>query len=155
MKRESNKKKGVSPVVSTVMLVLIVVVIASIILLWSQGFIKERVLKFDKTVESICDQDIKIKTFVNDDFSFGFTNDGNIPIVAYDLKVGELGSSNIIRIDERVNPGYSSTIESGDVNGKDYGDFDDVKVIPVIIGKSKKSGSVKEYTCPERAGIVV
>ena len=151
LKRIENKKRAVSPIISTVLLILIVIVIAVIILLWSKGFIKERVLKFNKPVDTVCDQDIKLKTFVNDDGSFGFTNDGNIPIHSFDLKISELGSSSVLRIEDRVNPGYSITIEPNDIGISDYYQLDEVKIIPVILGKTK-SGSVKEFTCVERSG---
>jgi len=42
-----EKKKGVSPVIATVLLIAMVVVIALIIFLWFRGLTKEAITKFD------------------------------------------------------------------------------------------------------------
>ena len=40
-----KEKKGVSPIISTVLLIVIVIILAIIILLWSRGFVKEIITK--------------------------------------------------------------------------------------------------------------
>ncbi len=143
-------KKGVTPVVSTVLLIMIVVILAVIILLWSRGFIKEKILKFDKPVENVCSE-VGIKTFINDDNSYGFTNTGNVPIYSVNLKTSNSdGSSTIDSIKTSANPGISVMLgETGT-----YQEGNEIKIIPVLLGKTK-AGAVKEYTCPENTAIVV
>jgi len=148
-----NKKRGkraISPIISTVLLIMIVIILAIIILLWSRGFIKEQILKFGKPVENVCSE-VSIRTFVNEDLekSFGFTNIGNVPIYAVDLKTSSGASSDIDRIDGQTDVGLSKIID-----GYSYDAYEEVKIIPVLLGKTK-SGGVKEYTCPERAGFVI
>ena len=59
-----NNKKGVSPVVSTVLLIMIVIILAIIILIWSQGFIKEAITKQvsgeTKSIDQYC-SDVQMK----------------------------------------------------------------------------------------------
>lgn len=159
MKKEINKraedrfllkKKAISPLVSTVLLIMIVIILAVIILLWSRGFIKEKLTKFDKPVENVCSE-VSIKTFLNEDesSSFGFTNIGNVPIYAVDLKLTGNGKTEVKRIAKKADVGLSVNIE-----GYDYNEYEEVAIIPVLLGKSS-SGGVKEYTCPERTGFVV
>lgn len=144
-------KKGVTPVVSTVLLIMIVVILAVIILLWSRGFIKEKILKFDKPIENVCSE-IGIKTFINEDNSYGFTNTGNVPIYSVNLKKSNLdGSSTIDTKNINANPGISVML--GEANTYDA-NAGEIKIIPVLLGKTK-SGAVKEYTCPENSAIIV
>jgi len=144
----SKSKRSISPIISTVLLVMIVIILAGIILLWSRGFIKEKVLKFDKPIETVC-SDVSIRTFVNEDNSFGFTNIGNIPIYAIDLKTSEGWSSTIDKIEKTVEAGTSTIIE-----GHTYNSDDEIKIIPILIGKTD-SGKVKEFSCGDSNGFVV
>jgi flagellin-like protein len=148
IKRGLNNKKAISPVVSTVLLIMIVIILAIIILLWSRGFIKEKLTKFEKPIENVC-REVSIKPFLNDDFSFGFMNNGNVPIYQFDVKTSKEGSSNVHRIEKKVDVGISVDIEN-----YNYNDYEEVIIIPVLLGKSSSQG-VKEYTCPEQSGFVV
>jgi len=156
-KRKEINQRAVSPLVSTVLLIMIVIVLALIIIVWSGVFFKEAITKDIggniKTAEQRCSE-IRIQTFVNQDNSFGFKNTGNIPVYAVDLKLTgpDTGSSEIIRItgsDGRVNPGLSTTLQ-----GYDYQDYEKVKIIPIILGKSESGGN-QQFTCPEANAIIV
>lgn len=148
------KKKAVSPVIATVLLIMIVIILAIIIMLWSRGFIKEKILKFDKPIENVCNE-VSIKTFVNEDYTYGFTNNGNVPIYAVEIKITEKGSSEIIRAGQdkngQVNIGLSTVL---DVLPIDPDEDEEVKIIPVLLGKNK-DGAIKEYTCPEQSAFVL
>ena len=50
-----NSKKGVSPVIATILLIGIVIVIGLIIFLWLRSLTQEAVTKFDKNVELFCE----------------------------------------------------------------------------------------------------
>ena len=131
-----KNKRAISPIISTVLLVMLVIVLAAIILLWSKGFIKEKVLKFDKPIETVC-SDVSIRTFINEDNSFGFTNIGNVPIYAIDLKTSEGWSSTIDKIEKIVEAGTSTVIE-----GHTYNPDEEIKIIPILIGKTD-SGNIR------------
>jgi len=142
-------KRGISPMVSTVLLIMIIVIIAIIILIWGRGFIKEKLLKFAKPVENVC-ADVGVKPFVNADESYGFTNTGNVAIYQVDLKKLERGKSTITRITESVSPGESIIFD-----GKYLEDpVEEIKIIPVLLGKTS-SGKTKEYTCSEINAVVI
>jgi len=161
-KIDMNSKRGkraVSPVIATVLLIMLVLILAIIILLWSRGFIKEKILKFDKPIENVCGE-VSITTFVNDDagnsYTYGFTNNGNVPIYSVDVKISSGGGSDTVRagLDEggQVDAGLS-TILSGIPPIVD-GTTEEVKIIPILLGKNK-DGAIKEFTCPERSAFVL
>ena len=147
------KKRGVSPIISTVLLVMVVIVMAIIILLWARGFASETILKNvagqEKTVDKFC-ADVRLEAFVDNDGTFGFSNVGNIPLFSYNVKIVEAGSSEIHERNEIVNPGASVRIE--DLGN--YNNFEEVKIIPVLLG-TKKTGGSSQFTCPERDSILV
>tara|TARA_Y100000034_G_scaffold88866_1_gene106747 strand:- start:155 stop:604 length:450 start_codon:yes stop_codon:yes gene_type:complete len=149
MRKIIKNKRAISPIISTVLLIMIAIIIAIIILIWGRGFIKEKLLKFDKPVENVCSE-VGIRAFINDDNSYGFTNTGNIPIYQVDLKKMERGKSTITRIDKGVNPGGVIIL------GNDYDDPDieEIRVIPVLLGETD-SGSQKDYSCPEHTSVIV
>ena len=150
-------KKAVSPMIATVLLIMIVIVLAVIILLWSRGFIKEAITKevagSEKRVDEFCLEVVNnMKPIINQDKSFGFENTGNIPIYAFNLKIVEGGSSRIVKIDKRANPGFSVIAE-----GYSYPTDEDssVKIIPILLGVSEKNDVKKEFACPEGQGLIV
>jgi len=160
-------KKAVSPVVSTVLLIMIVIVIAIIILLWARGFVKEVIEKNIggnvKRANEYCNE-VQLTPIVNDDDekTFGFRNDGNVPIYQFHLKVKEKGkgSSQVIEFtkDAVLNPGFAITIEDKeasngvDISGYDF--YEEIKVIPVLLGKTE-NGGVKSFVCPEETAIKI
>jgi len=128
-------KKGVSPVISTILLISLVILIALIILLWYQGFFKEKLLKFDKPIERVCEE-ISIRAF-EENGNIGFTNIGNTPLYKIDVILGSQGSSQIQELDKRINPGDSINLEY---------QGDEIEIIPILLGRTK-SGDKKEFKC--------
>ncbi len=158
-KKMIKNKKAVSPTISTVLLIMIVVIVAIIILMWSRGFIKEAIEKEvageKKRVEQFCSE-LSMVGILNTEGSFGFTNNGNVPIYALNLKLsgGIIGEGNSDMINIRpgkgglVNPGFSTLIKDEYGSYYNYYDYDKVKIIPVLLGKTK-TGAIKEKGCEE------
>ena len=161
--RSIKNKSGISPIISTVLLIMIVIILAIIILLWSRGFIEEAISKEiagnKKDVKQFCSE-ISIKSIINDDGSFGFTNNGNVPIYKVNLKLEEkgTGTSSVDKLDRTlgglVNPGFSTLLEQSEGVYYNYGTYEEVKILPVLLGKSK-SGGITEFACPEVNGFVI
>jgi flagellin-like protein len=156
MKRGVVNKKGLSPIISTSILIVIVVILAIIILLWARGFVEEAVIKEiagnSKRAEDFC-KELKIKGIVNQDDSFGFENTGTIPIYAYRVNLQKGGSSSTLRIGAddggSVNPGFTVIVPANEV--EPYSTYESVRIIPVLLGKVE--GSTQEFDCPEINGI--
>ena len=137
IKGHKMKKKALSPVITTILLILIAIILALIILVWARGFIREQLTKFDEPINMACDDVSFSVSLVGDKLTV--TNTGNVPIYRVGIKVGGIGSSDIT-YSEPLNllPGSSDsvTFSGGGIS----------RVIPVIIGKTKDN-SFKEYNC--------
>jgi len=153
IKEMRGSKKGVSPVIATVLLVTMVVVIALIIFLWFRNINKETITKFDGTnVEIVCGD-------VGFDASYSsgalyVQNTGNVPIYSMKLRIYSGGSYETTDLhdisdsnwpDKGLNAGlvFQSTTLSSEIEGKDK-----VLVIPVLVGVTE-SGEEKLHTCDE------
>jgi len=152
-----SAKKGVSPVVSTVLLIMIVIIIAIIILAWTTSFQREAITKEingdKKAIERWCSE-IELSPEINPDgTSFGFTNTGNVPLYQYELKLVSEGSSDTKLISSSeggsVNPGYKSILKPEEISIGNYDSYEEIEIIPILLGTAEKSGGTEEYKCPE------
>jgi flagellin-like protein len=150
--RKTNKKdnKGVSPVVSTVLLIMVVVVLALIILLWMWGFIQEaktkKIDETEKSADEFC-REVTLEPIFNDDGSYGFENKGSVPLFGFKVKTTQDGSSNIDESNKNyhLNPGFA-TMVSDSVKHQDY---DSIEIIPVLLVKNQKTTASEEYPCTD------
>ncbi|MFA5856107.1 MAG: archaellin/type IV pilin N-terminal domain-containing protein [Candidatus Pacearchaeota archaeon] len=148
--RKINKidNKGVSPVVSTVLLIMVVVVLALIILLWMWGFIQEAKTKkiddIEKSADEFC-REVTIEPILNDDGSYGFENKGSVPLFGFKVKTIMEGSSSIDESnkDYHLNPGFATMI-SDSVTHQEY---ESIEIIPVLLVINEKTTASEEYPC--------
>jgi len=138
-------KRAVSPVISTVLLIVIVVILALIIFLWARGFIKEKISKFDKPIESVC-SDVNLKISVSPNREISLVNRGNIPVFSINIRKEKPGTS---KIENRIiNLGAGDSASQFFVVEEEY---NKITIIPVLLGKSGEKRKV--YTCSEDIGI--
>ncbi len=148
------KKRGLSPVVATTLLIAIVVVIALIIFLWFRTIIGDYGEKFGKNIELVCED-----VLLGASYSSGtlyVTNDGNVPVFKLNLRIEENRNYETKELNEIVSdwPEIGLT-QGGAYSGKiGYGDAEEIILMPVLIGTSDKGGK-KTYACGEQYGYVV
>ncbi len=149
MDKKGLQKKGVSPVVATVLLIVMVIVIALIIFLWFKGIGGEVIMKFDKNVELVCG-DVQFYSEYNSG-QLSVSNTGNVPIFGMKVKVengGEYQTWDIREIssdwpDKGLNQGgtFSANI------GGELGSSGTLVLTPVLLGTSDKGE--RAYMCNE------
>ncbi len=151
--KKSNKnlnKKGVSPVIATVLLIAMVIVIGLLIFLWFRGMMVERLTKFDSAVELVCD-DVRFEGSYSVN-RVSIVNTGNVPIYDINLEVTVGRSRSVIETifgkDEHIRPGDSKTT-STDVEGTPT----QITAIPVILGLTE-DGEARPYPC-DKNGILI
>ncbi|MEX2017326.1 MAG: archaellin/type IV pilin N-terminal domain-containing protein, partial [Candidatus Pacearchaeota archaeon] len=89
--KERINRKGVSPVIATVLLVTMVVVIALIIFLWFRNINEEAVTKFEGTNVKVVCRDVEFES----SYSAGTVyvlNSGSVPMYSMKMRIYEGGS---------------------------------------------------------------
>lgn len=147
MKKTNNlmKKKGVSPVIATVLLIGIVVVIIAIIFMWGRSVIKENVQKQGLPADQACSE-INIRTSCYNGV-ITFTNLGNIPVYTINLRIISDGKTTVKQPTTDLGIGIS---ESREIELDDYGISEcpqKYEIIPVILGTAESAK--KAYTCTD------
>lgn len=155
MKEKRGKKKGISPVIATTLLIAMVVVIALIIFIWFRGLNQEAVTKFGGTnIDLVC----KDVTF-SSSYSGGIIslqNTGNVPIYSFQVEIVGLGSQESIDI-TNITTSWPSTglTQGGAFSGSlsDTSSAQKITVIPVLRGTTSKG--IRTHVCATQYGQTV
>lgn len=85
------KKKGVSPVIATVLLVGIVMALSVIVFFWFKSFVHESNLKFGADVSLSCPH-VKFSAQYSDN-TIQISNTGNVPIYDFEMRINQQSGS--------------------------------------------------------------
>lgn len=149
-KRGRIFKKGVSPVVATVLLVVMVIIIGLIIFLWFRSLTEEAVTKFGgRNIALVCDDVQLLASYSGGTFSV--SNIGNVPVYSLKLRTTDGRSHTTEDIDEVVE-GWPSV---GLKQGKIFTEVvtlggEEIFIIPVLVGTS--ADGEKTHICEDRHG---
>ncbi len=142
-----NKKRGLSPVIATMLLVAIVIVIALIVFLWFRSITEEAITKFDgQNIRIVCEE-----VSFDADYDAGqvfISNTGQVPIYQMKAKIFGSGSFTTMTISE----GWPEKgLNMGEAfSGSVADSAEKIILIPVLVGETSKGE--KTYTCDERLG---
>ena len=155
MEKEMRKnRRGVSPVIATTLLIAMVVVIGLIIFLWFRGFTEEAVTKFGGTNIKLVCGDVAFDSSYSGGSLF-LTNEGNVPIYSFSLKVEKPGSHETLNIDDIVGDWPEAGLNQGGVYSggisSSVSGAEKITVIPILRGTSEK-GAARTHTCDEQYG---
>jgi flagellin-like protein len=147
MKGGMKYKKGVSPIIATVLLIAMVIVLGLIIFLWFRAFIGEKITKFDgENIELAC-ADVKFSLRVEGNNIY-IDNTGPVPIYSMKLQGSKAGTTNELSLqnwpDAGVNPGRAVLVNA------DIGNYDKITLIPILIGTGEKGHQT--YVCDKKYG---
>lgn len=149
-----KEKKGVSPVVATVLLVVMVIVLALIIFLWFRSLSKESITKFGGTnIELVCN-DVSFSA----DYSFGtltISNIGNVPIFGFNVKIIGQGSHETKEIKDLSTSWPATGLKQGGIFvsedlSSQFTSATELLLIPILVGSSEKGE--RTHVCEERQG---
>jgi len=130
-------KKGLSPVVATVLLIAIVIVIAILIFIWASSFFSDIGKKLGKSSEQAC-QEVNIEAALDENI-LSVINNGNIPVYSINVNKITEGSINVEKL-EQINLIQGSAIT------RDIGtDYESVELIPIILMQVKNTQ--ESYVC--------
>ena len=92
-------KKGVSPVIATVLLIAITIILGAIVFLWLRGMTEETVTKFDgENVKMVCEEVVFDASYSSLDSSIQIVNTGNVPIYQMKAKLIKAGSHSTVTL---------------------------------------------------------
>ncbi|MGV8142612.1 MAG: archaellin/type IV pilin N-terminal domain-containing protein [Candidatus Pacearchaeota archaeon] len=159
-------RRGVTPIVATVLLIAIVVALAVIVFFWARGFLTESAQKGERAVTVSCaGVDFEAEVVANaaecatysGKSAIDINNIGNIPI--YGVQVLEYNENigNIDPVQLSDQPFVGGTITIGKSSyvclNKDVVDEDAFRIVPKLLAEQEDKKVV--YTCPEKDGITV
>jgi flagellin-like protein len=147
-------KKGLSPIVTTILLIALTVVITTIIFLWFRGMVEEGVTKFGKNIGLVCD-DLQFEVSYASG-TINIVNTGNVPLFRVNIKT-ESGGNTQTKDLKDFNGGSSwptgglaqGGTFSGNI-GSEIGSAQKITVLPVLIGTSSKGK--KTFMCEGQYG---
>jgi len=148
----NNKKRGLSPVIATVLLVAIVVVMGLIIFLFFRAFAPEVATKMGQNIALTCENVNFAADYSSEQISI--TNDGNVPIYDFEIKVtNEVAKSTTTKELSKAVSGWEKYgLGAGDSFSESFStnSGDTLLVIPILLGTSEEGESI--YTCDEQYG---
>jgi len=149
-----NKKRGLSPIITTVLLIALTIAITAIVFLWFRGMVGEKVIKFGKNVELVCD-DVAFDASYSSG-TLNIVNNGDVPIFRVNIKISQEGSYQTKDITEFNSGGTWPTTGlaqggtfSGNI-GSEIGSANKISVLPILIGTSSKGK--KTFVCEGQYG---
>jgi flagellin-like protein len=141
-------KKGITPVVATVLLISLVLILAIIIYLWARAFLPEMLQKDlgngPAPIKDACEAIVFSAAY--DVGQVSVANDGNVPLYGFEILVKDSVSGSLGSLGS-----FNRTIKTGESASFDVGDISsgsDVTVIPVLIGETENKER-KAYVCGE------
>lgn len=144
-------KKGVSPVIATILLIALVFVIAMIIFLFMRGIGEESITKFGNENIKLACQKVDFDASYSDG-SLAISNLGEVPIFDMNLKLDKGGSYETEGLKLKYPSSWpSSGLSQGGVVSislQDVGGLKKIVITPVLAGKTK-AGTKKFYNCEQ------
>lgn len=143
-------KKGLSPVVATVLLIGVVIIMGVIVFLWFNGMKEETITKFGGTnVELVCNDLI-----FSASYSGGvlyITNTGDVPIYSMNVKTSDGGSYDTHNIRDLEFSGGVDWPSNGLNQGSAFSGTisldGTIELIPILLGTSDTGETT--YVCEE------
>jgi flagellin-like protein len=151
---KKRDKRGLSPVIATVLLIAMVLVIALIIFLWFRGLTKEAVTKFGGTnVELICQDVSFLPNYDEVSGVLSVINSGNVPIYSLNIKISKVGGFETFNIkDISQNWPRGGLLQGRSFSSEDlrstFSGATSISLIPVLLGES--GGAEKTHVCDEQ-----
>ena len=142
------KKKGLSPVIASVMMIMLVLVLAAMIFLWARGFISEQIEKFDKPIGAVC-AEVNFDAVLVGDNELEIINRGNVGIRSFDIKLIKGGTSEVAKFDfggPQIDPGQAVK-KQVTLLMDDNTEPDRIIIYPALLGSVRGKNANRPFTC--------
>lgn len=147
------KKKGVSPVIATLLLIAIALVLAVIIFLWARSFIGEGLEKEGRAIDKSCEDVVFNAEAFSIEGKVWIENLGNVAIYGIEIKTvdSSLGTeiSQPENFDNTIVTGATGEVELPSGIGAEM----DLVIIPILLGE--RGTQTGTHKCDEAYGVEI
>ena len=137
-----KNKRGISPVVATVLLVVVVVILALLVFMWAKSMIKEacqkKIQEQMESIEQVCSEIELEASYNKGSGELQVINNGNIPIYSLEIRGSRGGEKTREECNEKLYAG-------GSISCTLSGDYEKVEIFPRVLAEC--GSQKKEYTC--------
>ena len=149
------KKRGLSPVIATVLLISLSLALAIIVFFWARSFIAERVQKQGQEIGAFCEQTVFNVEAVKDatnNINIYLTNTGNVPIYGIEVRSKKIGEVAVVEtfVNKNIYAGESGNVVIGDST---LAAGEVLAIVPILLGETNEYR--KPYVCDKEYGIDV
>jgi len=146
------KRRGLSPVIATVLLIAIALTLALAIFMWAKTWVGEKIEKDigggPQAIEMFC-EDVSFEARVKGDGEVTITNIGNIPI--YNVEVKKIRKGSVKDLGSLGTTGIAvGSSMTGKLVGASLTEGEDVNVIPILLGETESFKT--PYVCDDKYG---
>lgn len=152
-----KNRRGVSPVIATVLLIGIVIALGSVVFVWFQSFTHEAVTKFQgENIELVC-ADVQFEASYAPSGELALSNTGNVPIFSFNVQINNgAGGYTTKEIVDLVNNWPTiglrqSGVFAGNIGSSISASTNQIIIIPILRG-TVSSGDEKSFTCASQYG---
>ena len=145
----ASRKKGLSPVIASVMMIMLVLVLSAMIFLWARGFISEQIEKFNKPIGDVC-AEVDFDVVLVGTNELEIINRGNVGIRSFDIKLIRGGESEVANFDfggPQIDPGQAVTQSVTTLLMDDGEKPDKIIVYPALLGNVRGKKANRPFTC--------
>jgi FlaG/FlaF family flagellin (archaellin) len=145
-----SKKRGVSPVIATILLIALVMIISVIIFLFMRGIGEESITKFGNENIKLACQKVDFEASYSDG-SLAISNLGEVPIFDMNVRLDRGGNYETKALKELSQEWPSTGLAQGGVALVTLPSTAGVKkltITPILVGKTKQ-GAKKSYSCEQ------
>jgi flagellin-like protein len=146
-------KRGISPVVASVLLIFLVIILAAIVFLWARGFLDEQLEKGGESVENQC-RSVVLDARLSANYEgmlkaeIEFSNDGDVDV--YGASIKEIGGDGNDDVEfYLLNLGKNSAMRLEISLGSSSAE--ELVVSPVLLAGVVGGNENKEFTCPDNS----
>ena len=147
---KNTHKKGISPVVATVLLIVIALAAFAFVFMFARGFIKESIEKFNAPIENACQSIVYEATLSEGEGKIYLNNQGNTPVYGFNIEQTTEGSSTVTFVRPQ-----SGNLAIGAIDVLvdiwDLSGVESVKIIPVLVGLGKNTNEGRLFPCTDYA----
>lgn len=138
-------KRGLSPVISTILLIVVVVTLAGIVFTWAARFIPEAIDKGGLPAAQACESVVLSASYFSSSGDLQVSNNGNVPLYGVDILIDNNGE---IDVDSRRGPILSGSL----VEFAGVPSGEEITLIPSIVGDTGEGKKV--YKCEDNPVLV-